>query len=62
MPVKPVTRPSSVALILTEIIKNNAEDIASAIDEWGTASSEVDEILRECLKAAEIDCTIDQAA
>ena len=62
MPVKPIARPPSVALILADIIKDSAEDIASAIDQWGAASNEVDAILRECLEAAETDCRLSKAA
>lgn len=62
MPVKPIAPAPSVALILADIIKDNAEDIAATVDQWGAASKEVDAILRECLEAAEGDCRLIKAA
>lgn len=45
----------AIVSALVEIIRERVEEIARTIELWGPASDEVDSLLRECLKAAEID-------
>lgn len=45
----------ATVLALVEILNEHVEEIAAMIAQWGTGSTEVDQLLHECLKAAEID-------
>lgn len=44
----------AIVSALVEIMRERVEEIARTIELWGAASDEVDSLLRECLKAAEI--------
>jgi hypothetical protein len=46
---------NAIVLALVEILAEHVEEIAQVIEKWGPASDELDAILRECLKAAEVD-------
>lgn len=46
---------NAIILALIDILAENVEEIAQVIEKCGPASEELNAMLRECLKAAEID-------
>lgn len=49
------TQDNPLMSALVEIMHEHIEEIAQTIYEWGPASSEIDALLREYLRAAEND-------
>lgn len=45
----------AIVSALVKILREHVDEIARTIELWGPASDELNAILRECLKAAEID-------